>query len=275
MGATQPRARGEVRLRADARDGTARLAGLRQAGSLRTLFPRHDGTALQVVLTNTSGGVTGGDRFRTEIAVSDAATVTLTTQAAERAYRAQPGETGRIDTALTARDTARINWLPQETILFDGCALERRLSLQLDRDASALVVEPVVFGRTAMGESVTRGAFGDRVEIRRDGAVQFLDRTRLTGAIADTLQRPHAEVVVAVDHQPLDVGIVGHALAQQPEAMLDPLRALLPPEGGASLVRPDLLVARLLAPDAFDLRRSLIPVIDALHEDTLPRPWMI
>ena len=268
MGATQPRARGEVRLRADARDGTARLAGLRQAGSLRTLFPRHDGTALQVVLTNTSGGVTGGDRFRTEIAVSDAATVTLTTQAAERAYRAQPGETGRIDTALTARDTARINWLPQETILFDGCALERRLSLQLDRDASALVVEPVVFGRTAMGESVTRGAFGDRVEIRRDGAVQFLDRTRLTGDIAATLQRP------GVGGGAGAMALVIFA-APRAEAKLDPLRALLPPEGGASLVRPDLLVARLLAPDAFDLRRSLIPVIDALHEDTLPRPWMI
>ena len=69
-----------------------------------------------MVLTNTSGGVTGGDRFRTEISVSDGANVSVTTQAAERAYRAQPGQVGRVDTTLRIGAGCRLNWLPQETV---------------------------------------------------------------------------------------------------------------------------------------------------------------
>jgi urease accessory protein len=268
LGALQPRARGAVRLSVDAPLGRMRLAALRQSGSLRALFPRTDSRAVQAVLTNTSGGVTGGDRFRTEVAVSEGAELTVTTQAAERAYRAQPGETGRVETTLDVTGPSRLNWLPQETILYDGCAFHRRLSRALDTDSAALVVEPVIFGRGAMGERVTSGSFDDRIEIRRGGKRLLLDRTRLSGNPAEALDRPGVAAGAGA------MALVAFA-APLAEAKLAPLRALLPGTAGASLLRPDLLVARLLARDAFDLRQTLLPVIDLLHDDTLPRPWMI
>lgn len=221
-----------------------------------------------MVLTNTSGGVTGGDRFRTDIRVTDGATVSVTTQAAERAYRAQPGQTGRVDTALFIGNQSRLNWLPQETLLFDGCNLARRLSIDVNGDGSVLMVEPLVFGRTAMGETVTQGIFDDQIDLRVEGARAFLDRVQLRRDFQRSLERP--AVADGAGAAALLLYFAGDA-----EARLPFVRELLPPLGGASLLTERLLVARLLAQDSFELRRSLVPLIELLHNDTIPRPWMI
>lgn len=268
MTTSQPRARGEIRARFDRPAATQRLASLRQAGSSRALFPRTPSRSLQMVLTNTSGGVTGGDRFRTDVAVCDGATVTVTTQAAERAYRAQPGQVGRVTTTLRVDAGSCLNWLPQETILFDGCAFVRRLTLDVVPGASALLVEPLIFGRSAMGEAVKQGYFDDRIELRTEGRSLFLDRSRLSGDIAETLDRP--AVAAGARASALILLYDGSA-----ELRLEALREMLPDTAGASLIGPDLLVARILAEDAFLLRKSLVPVIEALHQDVIPRPWML
>lgn len=264
----QPRARGAVRVCFEGDDGKTRLGRLHQTGSLRVLFPRSDAANTQAVLTNTSGGVTGGDRFSTHIQAAGRASVTVTTQAAERAYRAQPDQTGRVETRLHVSGDARLNWLPQETILFDGCALQRRLTVAIEGQGRALIVEPVVFGRAAMGERLSRGVFDDRIEVTRDGVPVYLDRVRLAGPLADMLDRP----AVADGAGAMAVLILA---APGAEAWLAPVRALLPETAGASLLRADVMVVRFLARDGFELRQGLIPVIDRLHEDILPRPWML
>lgn len=266
--ADQPRARGEARVAFCARGGVTRLSGLRQSGSMRALFPRSDAKNLQMVLTNTAGGVTGGDRFSTNLVLDQGACVSVTTQAAERAYRAQPGLVGRVDNRIDVSGGSRVNWLPQETILFDGCSLQRRLTIELDATASALVVEPLVFGRAAMNEDIRAGAFNDHIEIKRSGSTVFLDRTQLVGDISAQLARP---AVADGDHA---MALVLFA-APNADVMLENLRVLLPLTAGASLVSEDLLVARILAADSFELRKSLLPVIDLLHDDLIPRPWMI
>ncbi|MEM6386573.1 MAG: urease accessory protein UreD [Pseudomonadota bacterium] len=264
----QPRARGQIRASLDVADGKTRLATLRQAGSSRALFPRIESRYLQMVLTNTSGGVTGGDRFRTDVTLLPDAQVSLTTQAAERAYRAQPGQIGSVETVLRVGQGGRLSWLPQETILFDGCAFKRRLTLEFDARAEALIVEPLVFGRTAMGERLSHGFVDDRIEVISDGQTVFLDRTKLSGDIARLLDR---QAVAASG------GATALLVFASPRAelYLESLRDLLPPAGGASLKAPELLVARLVATDGYDLRRSLIPIIEHLHDDVIPRPWTI
>lgn len=266
--AKQPRARGELRAAFDTRRTQTRLANLRQAGSLRGLFPRTAGAAPQLVLTNTSGGVTGGDRFRTDVSAQAGASVTVTTQAAERAYKAQPGQIGRVDTTLTIGDRSRINWVPQETILFDGCAFQRRLTVDLAPTGRALLVEPVVFGRSAMGELVKKGFFDDRIMVRTDGQPVFLDCTRLEGDIANQIARSAS----------MQDGLASALVVfsdPRAEACLTPVRDMLMQTAGASLVQDNLLVARLIATDAFELRKVLMPLIALLLDDTLPRPWKL
>ncbi len=244
------------------------LDRFRQSGSLKCLYPRGHSTELQAVLVNTAGGVTGGDRFETNAHAASGTHLTLTTQACERAYRAQPDQSGQIRTRLSVSDGARLNWLPQETILFNGCALDRRLSVDLTHGAELLLVEPLIFGREAMGEVLLTAQLNDRIDIRRAGLPLYLDALHLDGDVQALMQR---RFVGGDARAVANVVFVSH----RAEAQLDPVREMLPDTAGASLLRPDVLVLRLLAPDGFDLRRTLIPILTRLNGHPLPRCWTI
>jgi urease accessory protein len=264
--APQPRARGAVRLGTTAGPRGTAIAHLRQAGSLKLVFPRA-APAVQAVLVNTAGGITGGDRFEVDIHAGAGSRLTLTTQAAERAYRAQPGSSGRLTTRLHAASGARLDWLPQETILFDGCDLSRRLYVDLESGADLLLAEPVVFGRAAMGERLTDARFSDAITIRRDGKPIYLDRLRFAGDVTAYLARP------AIARGAGAMATLVYA-APDAEVQITPLRAVLTGDAGASLIAPDLLVMRLLAADGFALRQTLVPVLTRLSGQDLPRAWM-
>lgn len=263
-----PRARGDATVSAKSL-GTASVIGrLRQAGSLKVLFPRSEDRRLQAVLVNTAGGVTGGDRFSLEAEAETDAHLVLTTQAAERAYRAPPGPVGEIDNRLHVQSGARLDWLPQETILFEGCSLHRKLRVDLEADAELLLAEPLVFGRRAMGERVTQADFQDRITINRAGRPLYMDALRFQGDVEAQLDRPG----VAGANRALATVLMASPRAA---GFLEPIRALLPATGGASLIGEDLLVLRLLAQDSFELRRSMIPIFETFSGNPLPRPWMI
>ncbi|GKY89156.1 urease accessory protein UreD [Sinisalibacter aestuarii] len=264
----QPRARGQVRLTLKPGPGGGAIDGLRMSGSLKLMFPRPGGGAFEAVLVNTAGGVTGGDRFATEAVAGPGTALSLTTQAAERAYRAAGPEPGRIATRLMAGPGARLGWLPQETILYDGAHLSRRLQIDMAADARVLMVEPVVFGRAAMGEELRDARFHDRVEIRRAGALVWRDAVALAGDIAAQMDR------AALGRGARAMASLVYA-APDADAHLDRLRALLPETAGASLVRAGLLAARILAPDSYTLRQSLVPALRLLNQDEIPRPWML
>jgi urease accessory protein len=264
----QPRALGAARLAVKPGARGDGLSALRMSGSLKLLFPRPAGRALEAVLVNTAGGITGGDSFSVEATAEPGASLSLTTQAAERAYRASGARPGRLATRLAAGQGARLAWLPQETILFEGSFLRRSLSVELAADARFLMVEPVIFGRAAMGEELHAARFHDRVEIRRAGALIWFDALRLEGDLAAQMDRPAlgggARAMASLVYAGPDA-----------EAFLGPLRALLPQTAGASLVRGGLLAARLLAADGYDLRRALIPAIRLLNSNEIPKPWML
>ncbi len=253
----------------------ARLSGersvigdLRQSGSSKLLFPRPRGRALDVVTLNTAGGITGGDRFALEAHVAPGARMTISTQAAERIYRATPGQVGAVTTELTLDSDARLHWLPQETILFEGAALKRNLRLNLASDARLLACETLVFGRTAMNEQVTDLHLRDQIDLIRDGRLVFSDRLHLDGDAQSNL----AQAPVA--HGGLAMASVLWA-APEADTALDKIRAMLPDTAGAGCPVSDLVFIRLVAPDSFVLRKTLVPLLTHLSNDPLPRTWTI
>lgn len=267
--AAPQRARGRLLIEADVTStGAYRCARLRQEGSFRALFPRSGTTGVEAVILNTAGGITGGDDFCVDGVAQNDAQLTITTQAAERIYRAKDDQPGRLTTSLTIGSNARLNWMPQETILFDGCALSRRLQIDVTDTSTFLMVEPVVFGRIASGETVASGLFDDRIIMRRDGIPIYQDGCQMTGNMSRMLNKPA-------------IGRGSAAMAnivfygQNATALLDPVRALLPDTAGASLLHDDLLVIRSLAPDSFTLRKTLLPVISHLNNNTLPKNWRL
>ncbi len=248
--------------------GRSGLTHLRQSGATRLLFPRVADDWPTSVLLNTSGGVTGGDRFSLKAEAAEGARLTVTTQAAERIYRANGVTAGTVRTDIAIGKSARVDWLPQETIVFDGAHLRRKLSVDMAEDARLLAVEPLVFGRQAMGEKLHQIDLTDRIEIRRGGDLVFADATRLSGDVSTQL----ADAAIAGG-----AGAMASVIFVAPEAEvhLDSIRAALPETGGASLIRPGILFARILARDSFVLRASLIPILESLSQTDLPRTWML
>ena len=270
----RPRAEGAVRLASKARSGGdgSTLADLRQQGSLKALFPRGDGPGLVAMLLNTAGGVTGGDRMAVTAEAQAGSRLVLTTQAAERLYAALPDETGQVVNRLAVGPGARLDWLPQETILFDRARVRRSLTVEMAPDARFVMVEPLILGRPAMGETVRQASFSDRIRIHRDGALLFADRLALDGDLAARFARPG----VAAGGGAVATLLVA---ASGAEDLLNPLRRLLDDTPGASAgaaaPAEGLLVARFVADDAFTLRRALIPALTHLHGHPLPRSWML
>ncbi len=262
-----PRARGTIRLATKVGPRGTVIDDLYQQGAAKAVFPRAD-KGMTAVLLNTSGGVTGGDRFDYAATAGPGTHLTLTTQACERAYRALPGEVGRVETTLHVADQATLWWLPQETLLFEACNFARRLTCDLAPTARALIVEPICFGRLAMGEDSMHGAVSDRISITRAGAPLVLDAWAMSGDLGAQLSGAAtgggARAMVSLTY-----------VAPDAEGHLETLRTLVEPAGGASLLTDDTLVLRLLAPSGYALRQRLLPVLDHLTGGHMPLCWRL
>ena len=258
---------GGVSIRIKARGGGSAIADLLERDGYKVRFPR--GTAHpEAVIINTGGGLAGGDRVRQTVIVDGGAAATVTTQAAERVYRALDESETSLDVRLTVGGGARLDWLPQETILFDRSRLARSIDVEMAGDARLLLAETIIFGRTAMGETVKTGRLIDRWRIRRGGRLVFAETVRLEGAIAETLDRPP---VAGGAH------VVATALAIRPDAedLLEPVRAALTGaacEAGASAWN-GMLVIRALGRSGESVRRLLERALPVLSAAALPRVW--
>ncbi len=266
--ANPPRAAGSVNLSTKLLGAKSVLDRFHHSGSFKCLFPRTTTPHLEAVLLNTAGGVTGGDRFRFSGKAAEGTTLTLTTQACERVYKAQPEEIGQITNHLTVQSGARVNWLPQETILFNDSALERRLKIDLAPEAELLMIEPMVFGRAAMGERLSKIRLSDRIEIHRQKGPVFLDAIQFSGDLNAHLSKPHIANGAGA------MALIVFA-SKAVEAHLGPVRDMLPDTAGATLIQNELLIVRTLAENSFALRRTLMPVLRQLNKGTLPRCWML
>lgn len=265
------RARGCAEVAFTRRDGATRLDRLYQAGCAKALLPRTHGNAPEVVLINTAGGVTGGDRIDYGVSVGPGSHIVATTQAAERIYRSSGGS-ARIETRLHLGEGARLDWLPQETILFDGARLTRRLQADLAEDATLTALEMLMFGRAAMGEQVATGALSDLWEIRRGGRLVHAEALRVVGDIAQALT---GTGTLAGNRALATLVVVGPDAGDRLAAARCQIAQIAQIEGvlAAASAKDDVLILRFLAPDLAPLRTALSRFLMAFRSVGLPRVW--
>jgi urease accessory protein len=261
------RAQGAVRFDVVLKGGVTRRGDLHESGSLRVRFPSPEAEGLSGVFVNTAGGIAGGDRFDVDIAAGEGSRLTLTTAAAEKVYRAA-GPAAQLNIALKAERGAHLAWLPQETILFDRARIIRRIDIDLAEDASLLLCEIVVFGRTAMGEKMLHGEFVDRWRLRRGGKLVFAETVRLDGDIGEKLARP------AVANGGVAIGTA--LIVPGDEALVERIREASETFGGEVGIScwNGFAMVRFCAQDAARLRADMMAVLGRASGVALPRLWL-
>ena len=261
------RAVGRLALAVGGGPGGTRRTRVHEAGSLRARFPNSSGQALDAVIVNVAGGMTGGDRFDIGIEAGSGARLCVTTAAAEKIYRSLGPDT-KIAVKLGVDQGAALAWLPQETILFDRARLRRRIDVDLAPGASLVMAETTIFGRSAMGETVVTGHFSDHWRVRSEGALVFAESVELGGGIAQQLAARAiaggGAAVASVLKIPGDEDNVAAVRAMQ-QAFAG--------EVGVSAWN-GLALARCVAADGAALRHDLTKLLIALGTGPLPRLWM-
>lgn len=266
------RARGALSVRFSRRQSSRGLPEtyphtVSETGGYRMRFPKGGAAGVpEAVFINTGGGVAGGDRVQFAVSADAGSAAAVTTQAAERIYRTL-GPATEITVRLDVASGARLAWLPQETILYDETRLKRRIDVGMADDATLVLVEMFVFGRTAMGERLTSSAIDDRWNIRRGGRLVLTEAVKCDGAVADMLDRPA-------------VGAKARAAATivcvtpDAERLVDAAREVVGSSAaGAISGWNGLLCARFLSEDATAVRAAVSRLGAWLWRAPLPRVW--
>ena len=233
--------------------GATRLRDLYQHDPVRVLFPTPPRNEIpSAVFVTTSGGLVGGDVLEIAAQADRDATVLCYPQAAEKIYRSNGAEC-YIKVSLLAKPGAWLEWLPQETILFDGARLVRRTEVEVAPGGRLMAGEMLVLGRGAMGETVQSGLLRDDWEIRRDGRLVWAESFCLDAAIAETMAHPAglggATAIATAIYVAEDAGEFLSTARDLLKSIPDNVRA------GATVVN-GILVTRFLAAESYPLRRA-------------------
>jgi urease accessory protein len=225
---------GEAVLAVRAVDGVTRLVDLYQRDPLSLRLPQPGrGDIFEASLITTSGGVVGGDRLRVAVTAGEGAQLRVYPQAAEKVYRSL-GPDSRIAVTLQAAAGAWLEWLPQETILFDGARLRRDTALDLAPGARVLAGEFLVFGRRASGEHLSHGLVHDAWRLRRGGRLLWADALHAEGDLAAPLASAaclggfgaYASLVYAADDAPSQLAALRDLLPAETSALRSALTAV-------------------------------------------------
>jgi urease accessory protein len=143
------------------------------------LYP--EGTDVcQHIIVHPPGGIAGGDRLDIAVTLQEDAHVLLTSPGAAKWYRGF-GRGSAQNVQLTVGEGATLEWLPQETILFDGAEVSIGNRIDLAADARLISMDVVCLGRQAAGERFLTGAWRQRSEIWRAGRLIWHEQCALEG----------------------------------------------------------------------------------------------
>ena len=272
-----PERRWNARLEvAVARRGDASVAvHRRHSGPLKLqkpLYPEGPGVAHLLVI-HPPAGIAGGDRLYMDIGVEADAHALVTTPGAAKWYRSGGERASQYVTLKVARG-ACLEWLPQESIVFDGADMDTRTTIACESGALCIGWDIVVLGRRASGERYTRGSLAQDLALSCDGRVVWRERARLAGGDALLTSQ---------------VGWNGHHVAgvfwmwgaALPEADLARCRdaTMARREAGVSVLCEGLLVARALSDSAERVRElfhelwTIVRPALTGRRATMPRIW--
>ena len=257
----------ELALEFERRGERTVLAARRHEGPLavqKPLYPEGDAVCHAIVV-HPPAGIAGGDELEIRATVGDDSHAVLTTPGAGKWYRSA-GVWARQ--RLSFRVEGILEWLPQQTIVFDAALADMGCAVDLAPQARFIGWEILCLGRSGSGERFARGACRVTSEIRRAGRLLWLERGRLEGGGA-LLESPAGLGGKSVCATILAAGEFEAGLVTACRTV----RKL-----GVTLL-PGVLVARYLGDSSEEARRCLARVWSVLRpalcgrEAIEPRIW--
>jgi len=236
----------------------------------RIMFPIvGDGSTREAVVINAAGGIAGGDRLQLDITALGNARLAVTSQAAEKIYRGLD-EPARIVTRLKAHATAKLAWLPQETIIFNAARIHRQTEIDLCAGAEVMALEWLVLGRAAHGEEVVRGHIRDRWLVRKDGRLVWADTFLVAEETFPHLRR---RALLAESKAIGTLLYFGADLAARLEMLRDVARSLAC--HCAVTIVSGLVVVRFAAEASSDLKAALTCILQHFASEHNPGPFRV
>jgi len=215
------------------------LAARRHDGPLvvqKPLYPEGD-SVCHAIVVHPPAGIAGGDELEIDVRAQAGAHVLLTTPGAGKWYRTS-GPWARQRVAIDAAAGARVEWLPQETIVYEAARADIRWEARIVAQTRLIAWDVVCLGRTGSGERFDRGELRLETRITRDGKPAWLERGRIEPP------SPIARSPAGLDGH----SVLGTMLVAAPaidDAWLASCREVAPRSGDAAVTRlPGLIVAR-------------------------------
>lgn len=125
------------------------------------------------IIVHPPGGIAGGDELALAVDCAPQSHAVLTTPGAGRWYRSS-GSWARQ--SLDFHVAGTLEWLPRETIVFDGALAELDTCIELAEGARFIGWEIVCLGRRGAGERFQRGRLRVSLNVNRAGRVVFIDK---------------------------------------------------------------------------------------------------
>jgi urease accessory protein len=255
----------------------------RHVGPLRVqkaLYPEGDAVCQAIVLHPPSG-IAGGDHLAINVVVGEGAFAQLTTPGAGKWYRSGGAEASQqLD--FTVGAGATLEWLPQESIVFDGAVARLATRVSLAADSRFIGWDILCLGRAAAGERFTQGKFDLFLRVdRAPKEVPLGDRDLPLwierGAFAgdDAMLHSPAGWAGATVNGTLLCSFP--ELAQAAPALLEALRAISPPDAARHgiTVLPGILIARYLGDNSEAARSWLTALWEILRPISCGRPAVL
>jgi urease accessory protein len=177
--------RARLDLRFDRDGGRTRLAHRAHEGPLvvqKPLYPEGE-SVCQCIVVHPPGGIAGGDRLEIDVDAGAHSSVQLTTPGAAKWYRAA-GRAASQEIRLCVGEGALVEWLPQAAIVFDGADGTSATRVELAAGSLYIGWDITCLGRTASAERFREGAWRQRIDIVREGALVWSERVALRGGDA-------------------------------------------------------------------------------------------
>lgn len=232
----------------------------------RPFYPEGNAVCHSVVL-HTAGGIVGGDRLTTQIQLHPDAQVLITSAAATKVYRTN-GFEAQQQTHLQLAAGACLEWLPQETIVFDGALYRQQLKIELAAGAVWLGWDITRLGRSARNERFLSGEWRSRTEVWQNNQLVWLDPQWIEGG-SEMLTSLHG-----LAGQPVigSFALIGREISA---ALFAEIRALVTSEQMGCTRLPHGLLCRYRGDSTAAARQGFMAIWQLLRQECLGRPVCI